>query len=63
MSWLLESNSDPMFGYISKCSTSTEIWNTIQNYFISKSKVRIMHLRNTLQTLKKGNLNVHIQVC
>lgn len=34
------------------------MWTTLETYFVTESKVRIMHLKNTLQSLKNGSLGV-----
>lgn len=59
MSQLFVLISESLFGYISKCTTALEIWGTLQNYCVLESKVRVMELKLTLQTLKKGNLTIH----
>lgn len=38
---------------MAKCSTSYEIWNTLELHFQSVSRAKTLHLRNLLQTTKK----------
>lgn len=52
MNWLLVSISKAMFSYLLKYSIAIEVWVTLQNYFIFELKI-------SLQTLKKGNLDIH----
>lgn len=47
-----------MFSYIAHCETSQEIWSALHNYFITESKVRVMILKNAVQTQKRGDLSV-----
>lgn len=51
--------SEIVFRHVSKCVTATKIRESLQNYFIAESKVRIVQLKTTLQTMKKGSLSIH----
>lgn len=53
LSWLLASILESMF-HVARCVTACDVWKALQSYFVTKSKVRVVHLKNTLQTLKKG---------
>lgn len=48
-----------MFGHVVYCSTSLEVWNTLEDLFTTSSKARTLQLRFQLQSLKKGNLSIH----
>lgn len=56
VSWLLNSISESMFGHVVRCTSSFEIWSTLENLFTTQSKARILQLRFQLQSLKKGSL-------
>lgn len=47
-----------MFSNIYKCEISTKIWITLQNHFITESKIREGQLKTTLQTFKKGMMSI-----
>lgn len=55
VSWLLASISESMFGHISKCTSASEIWCTLECEFQSESKAKMMHLRSLLQSTTKEN--------
>ncbi|KAK6150976.1 hypothetical protein DH2020_015908 [Rehmannia glutinosa] len=57
-SWMLNSISDSMLGYVNRCSTSCEIWNLLENLFRTQSQARVMHLKSLLQNLKKEDLSI-----
>lgn len=59
MSWLVASISESMFSHIARCSFVHEIWITLENFFTARSKLRVLSLKNMLQTMKKGNLTIH----
>lgn len=44
-----------MFGHIVRCTTSYEIWHTLELLFTTHSKARTLQL----QSLKRGNLSIH----
>lgn len=58
MSWLLASISEEIFSNMANYVTTNEIWESLQNYFISESMVRIVNLKNSLQTFKKGSFSI-----
>lgn len=60
--WLIASISEDIFPIVSKCHTTTEIWNSLENEFLNASKTRMLHVKNLLQTTKKGNFNVESYV-
>lgn len=51
--------SESMFSHVASCRIAHEAWLALKHYFVTKSKARLLSLRTTLQTLKKGSLNVH----
>ena len=50
--------SENMLAHVIHCSTSSEVWNLLEQLFSTKSKVRLLHLRFLLQTTKKGSLTI-----
>ncbi|XP_031259400.1 uncharacterized protein LOC116117528 [Pistacia vera] len=60
--FIMESNEESgkltKKGNHSKCSSSYEIWSTLELHFQSISKARTLHLWNLLQTTKKNALSV-----
>lgn len=58
MSWLLASILESMFDHVAKCATTSDVWRALESYFVTETKVRVVHLKNTLQTMKKGVLSV-----
>lgn len=59
MSWLVASISESTFSHIARCSFVHEIWIILENFFTARSKLRVLSLKNMLQTMKKGNLTIH----
>lgn len=59
LSWLMASISESMFSHLATCRTANEDWLALEHYFVTESKARLVSLRTTLQTLKKGSLSVH----
>lgn len=53
MSTLLSSISESMLNKISKRWTTTKICHASQAHFLTEFKMRVMQLKNTLQTMKK----------
>ena len=54
MSWLLSSIIELMLGHVVHYKTSDEIWKVFDQLFTTRSKVRILLLRFSLQTTRKG---------
>ena len=55
MSWLLSSISEQMLGHVVQCKSAAEkIWIVLEQLFSTKSKARVLQLRLSLQTVKKG---------
>ncbi|KAK6115236.1 hypothetical protein DH2020_007505 [Rehmannia glutinosa] len=57
-SWILNSISENMLGYVSRCSTSCEVWSTLENIFRTQSQARVLHLKSMLQSMKKDDLSI-----
>lgn len=51
--WLLSSIGESMFGHVTHCITTCDIWTVFENLFQSRSKARIMQLQLQLQTTEK----------
>ena len=47
-----------MLGHVVQCQSSAEVWKTLEQLFSAKSKARILQLRLSLQTLKKGSSSI-----
>lgn len=58
ISWLLASILEEMFSNVANCLSASDVWKTLEHYFVSESKVRIVNLKNALQNCKKGSLSV-----
>ena len=58
LSWLLSSISENMLGHVLHCTTSSEVWKTLDLLFSTKSKARLLHVRFLLQTTKKGTMSI-----
>ncbi|KAL5764945.1 hypothetical protein ACOSQ2_017539 [Xanthoceras sorbifolium] len=56
--WLLTTFSEPIYGQVSHCVTTNELWNCITQLYLQNSLARVLHLRSQLQTLKKRSLSV-----
>ena len=47
-----------MLGHVLHCTTSSEVWKTLDLLFSTKSKARLLHVRFLLQTTKKGTMSI-----
>ena len=36
-----------MLGHVIQCTTASEIWKTLEQLFVTKSKARLLHLQTT----------------
>lgn len=50
----MNSVTEQMLGHILHACTSVEIWTTFAQIFPIRSRARLLHSRNLLQTTKKG---------
>lgn len=58
LSWLLASISESLFAHVAKCVIANDVQKALETYFVTKSRLRAVHLKNALQTFKKGMLDV-----
>ena len=58
LSWLLLSISEGVLAQVIGCSTSSEVWITLEKLFASQSKTRILQLHIQLQSIKKNSLTM-----
>ena len=58
LSWLLSSISENMLGHVLHCTTSSEVWKTLDLLFSTKSKARLLHVQFLIQTTKKGTMSI-----
>ena len=54
MSWLISSIFESMLGHVIHCTSSSQIWLTLQQLFTATSKARVLQLQST----KKGDLSI-----
>ncbi|KAF5466071.1 hypothetical protein F2P56_016028 [Juglans regia] len=54
VSTINSSLSDSVLAQVLDCSTSCEVWTTLQNLFAAKSSAHLIHTKYQLATLKKG---------
>ncbi|XP_075103758.1 uncharacterized protein LOC142178326 [Nicotiana tabacum] len=55
LSWLLPSLTEGVLAQVVGCTTSQEVWVSLETMFASQSRARLMQLRLQLQTTKKGS--------
>ena len=55
LSALISSLSEKILAHVVKCSTSREVWLTLERMFTSHSHAHIMQIHYQLATLRKGN--------
>jgi hypothetical protein len=58
LSALISSLSENILAYVVKCSTSHEVWTTLERMFTAHSQARSMNIHYQLATLKKGDSSV-----
>ncbi|XP_047310776.1 uncharacterized protein LOC124914304 [Impatiens glandulifera] len=58
LSWLLSTLSESILDQVvgESCTTSKALWSALEHTFASQSQARLMQLRLTPQTVKKGSL-------
>ncbi|RYR15811.1 hypothetical protein Ahy_B04g072755 isoform A [Arachis hypogaea] len=56
-SWLLSSLDDEFKNQMVKCASAYQIWDQIQQYFISSNKTKLRQFKNQLKNVKKLNLS------
>jgi hypothetical protein len=55
LSALISSLSENILAYVVKCTTSRDVWLTLERMFTAHSRARTMTIRYQLSTLKKGD--------
>ena len=58
LSALISSLSENILAYVVKCTTSREVWLTLERMFMAHSRAHTMTIRYQLYTLKKGDLSI-----
>uniref|UniRef100_A0A2N9EJB6 Reverse transcriptase Ty1/copia-type domain-containing protein n=2 Tax=Fagus sylvatica TaxID=28930 RepID=A0A2N9EJB6_FAGSY len=58
LSALIYSLSENILAYVVKCSTSHEVWTTLERMFTAHSWARTMNIHYQLATLKKGDSSI-----
>ncbi|KAL5813194.1 hypothetical protein ACOSQ3_028144 [Xanthoceras sorbifolium] len=56
--WLISILSQKVVGQVTKCKSAREAWMKLENLYSQRSLVKIMQLRQHLQTIKKGARSV-----
>lgn len=59
LAWLFSTISTFVLPQVTRCKTSFDVWVALQDIFNTKSKSRILQLKNQLQTFKKGDLTTN----
>jgi hypothetical protein len=55
---LTSSMTESILSHVVKCTTSRDVWLTLERLFTSHSRARTMQVHYQLATLKKGNTSV-----
>ncbi|GAV88912.1 LOW QUALITY PROTEIN: UBN2_3 domain-containing protein, partial [Cephalotus follicularis] len=55
VTWINAILSEPMIPQVVSLTTSTTVWSTLEHFFTSQLRSRIMQLSYQLQTVKKGS--------
>ena len=58
LSALISSLSENILAYVVKCTTSRDVWLTLERMFTAHSRARTMTIRYQLSTLKKGDSSI-----
>jgi hypothetical protein len=58
LSALISSLSETVLAYVVKCTTSREVWLTLEQMFTAHSRARVMNIHYQLSTLKKGDSSI-----
>ncbi|KAE8688933.1 Detected protein of confused Function [Hibiscus syriacus] len=59
VSWLLSTISPHLMSQFIGAETTTAVWNTVLQFFTNRSTTAVISLHYKLQSLKKGNDNMH----
>ena len=58
LGWLLSSINEGTLSLVISCTSSFDVWKTLEKKFGVQSEARVLQLRYELNTLKKESLNV-----
>jgi hypothetical protein len=58
LSALISSLSENILAYVVQCTTSREVWLTLERMFTAHSRARVMNIHYQLSTLKKGDSSI-----
>ena len=58
LSWLLFSLSTVILSQVARCTTSHELWITLEHLFTLKSKAKLLQLKMQIQSLRKGSMTM-----
>jgi hypothetical protein len=58
LSALISSLSEMILAYVVKCTTSREVWTTLERMFTAQSRARSMSIHYQLATLRKGDSSI-----
>uniref|UniRef100_A0A2N9H011 Reverse transcriptase Ty1/copia-type domain-containing protein n=1 Tax=Fagus sylvatica TaxID=28930 RepID=A0A2N9H011_FAGSY len=58
LSTLISSLSENVLAYVVQCTTSREVWLTLERMFTAHSWARVMNIHYQLSTLKKGDSSI-----
>jgi hypothetical protein len=58
LSALISSLSETILAYVVKCTTSREVWTTLERMFTAQSRARSMSIHYQLATLRKGDSSI-----
>ncbi|KAL5732867.1 hypothetical protein ACOSQ2_032559 [Xanthoceras sorbifolium] len=57
--WLFSTLSESIFGQVTHCTTTYEMWNTLESLYFQQSKARVLQLKNEMNSTKKGALTIN----
>ncbi|KAL5803006.1 hypothetical protein ACOSQ4_031311 [Xanthoceras sorbifolium] len=56
--WLISTLSQKVVGQITKCKSSLRAWTKLENLYSQRSMIKILNLRQQLQTIRKGSHSI-----
>ncbi|KAF7841251.1 Retrovirus-related Pol polyprotein from transposon TNT 1-94 [Senna tora] len=59
MAWLVDSMTEGMLTHIVGCASSAEIWQTLEELFVSQTRAKERQLKTLLRSTKKGNMSMN----
>ncbi|KAK2656638.1 hypothetical protein Ddye_009690 [Dipteronia dyeriana] len=59
MSWILSTLIPSVYGQVTTCKTSYEVWSRIERVYAQRSMVKIFQLRQQLGVIKKGSDSIN----